>query len=936
MRIFPRRRVLFLLIGFSMAAAVRAQDACQAPSFMLPDKSPNAFSERQEADLGDAIAESVQREYRVIDDVITGNLERIGKRLLDQLPQSNIPFRFLIVDYPEVNAFSFPGGRVYVTRKLIAATRSEDELAGVVAHEIGHIVTRQSAADLTRAFKKLLGIQSFGDRKDIFEKYNRLLDNMNRNPRAIQTSERDSDAEQIVADRVSVYLSKRAGYRPEANAEFWDRLTETGGKTGSALSDFFALTKPEQKRLREMRRLAQQLPAACAGMRAEPGPQNYEEWKTSVLNYSGLGNRETLPNAERKQLLQPRLRSSISYMRFSGDGKYLLAQDASSIFVLSRNPFEFRFRIDARDASAAQFTPDSKSIVFHTTGMRVETWSVPEERRVSLKELTITEECLQTSLSPDGRRLVCMNDDLTTIIFETEEGRRIFERKAESFASPLHLYILALNASLGRTLESEFSPDGRYFVGKVPTQSGYLAYDFAESKELKLPPSIRDLLSGSYSFMSNGRLVGTSGKAGEKSAVVSFPEGQVQYTMQTGIAGVDSVTNGDYVIIRPIDKYPAGIMDLAQKKIVVASKQSAIDVYDKTFASERLDGILSLLHVEQESVLGNASLPLSPLPRLRAISLSADMNWLALSSDSRGAVWDLRSGKQVLLARNFQGAQFAPDNTLLVDFPKAGQEERMIARIDPAGPSAKIALPLKDSKAHQAGLYLLERKDVPVSGKNRTEPGIVISSAETGRELWTHTYPLGLPSVSFSLEDDKVVLGWPAMSAFVREESKKDRDLKSKTATAKEKYGDYYLHILRASTGEVISKIYVETGIGSFRVRGAETFGDYLVLSDTQNRLLVYSISSIKRLGQVFGVNGSVSTAMQVLAAENERGIVTLYSLPSMEKLGDLVFSSPLSYMKFSKDGKQLFVLTADQQSYLFNTEAVISEAKPAIAAELR
>ncbi len=925
MSVNARRWALFLLACLFPPVAAPAQDACPVPSFMLPDKSPNLFSERQEADLGDAIAESVQREYRVIDDAVTENLDRIGKRLLALLPPSDIPFRFLIVDYPQVNAFSFPGGRVYVSRKLIAATRSEDELAGVVAHEIGHIATRQSAVDLTRAFQKILGIRSLGDRSDVFEKYHSLLDNLARKPRVLEDGDRGD--EEIVADRVSVYLSKRAGYRPEAVAEFWDRVAGVGGRTGSALSDFLVMTKPKEKRLREMRRLAEQLPPACGGPPPEPGPLSYEQWKSAVLDYSGLGYRESLPAAERKQALLPALRSSISYMRFSGDGKYLLAQDASSIFVLSRDPFEFRFRIDAPDASAAQFTPDSQSIVFHNPQLRVEIWNVAEERRSALRELTATDEIIQSVLSPDGKYLVCMDSALTTFLLETEGGRRVFEKKAGSFASRIHANLLVWEALSGRALKGAFSPDGKYFVSKAPTQSGYFAYDLTDGVELKLPPPIRDLLDGNFAFMSGGRFVGTTGKNGEESAVVSFPDGQPLHTVKVGFAGVTPATNGDYLIIRPIDKYPAGVMDLARKTIVVASRQAAIDVYDRTFASERMDGVLSLLHVEKETELGHASLPLSPLPRLRAVSLSADTNWLALSSNSRGAIWDLRRGTQVFLSRNFQGAQFAPDNTVLIDLPKAGQEERMIARVDPAGPSARIAVPLKDSNAHQAGLYLLERRDIPVAGKDRPEPGIAVSSAETGRELWARAYPLGLPSVSFSLQDEKVVLGWSSMSDFVKEESKRDRALKSRIAAAKERYGDYYFHILHASTGEVIAKIYVETGMGSFRVRGAETFGDYLILSDTQNRLLIYSIADTRRLGQIFGVSGCISPALQTLAAENEPGVVALYSLPDMEKRGALVFSSPIAHMQFSKDGRRLFVLTAGQQSYLFDAATAVAAA---------
>ena len=65
-------------------------------------------------------------------------LTRIGEKLLATLPPTGIHYRFRIYDSGEVNAFSVAGGRVYVSRKLIAAVKNEDELAGVLAHELGH------------------------------------------------------------------------------------------------------------------------------------------------------------------------------------------------------------------------------------------------------------------------------------------------------------------------------------------------------------------------------------------------------------------------------------------------------------------------------------------------------------------------------------------------------------------------------------------------------------------------------------------------------------------------------------------------------------------------------------------------------------------------------------------------------------------------------
>ena len=86
-----------------------------------------------------------------------------------------------------------PGGRIYITRKLIAFARNEDELAGVLAHELGHLAARQTAADMTRAFKKVLGVTEVKDRRDIFEKYNQLVENFARKPGASSHGEKNED-----------------------------------------------------------------------------------------------------------------------------------------------------------------------------------------------------------------------------------------------------------------------------------------------------------------------------------------------------------------------------------------------------------------------------------------------------------------------------------------------------------------------------------------------------------------------------------------------------------------------------------------------------------------------------------------------------------------------------------------------------------------------
>ena len=183
---------VLLLLAFGIAAPpLAAQQSCTAPAFTPSTRVFNMFNERQEMDLGDAVAEQMQRDFRVIDDQVTENLQRIGDRLTARLPKSDMHYRFMLVDVPEANAFTLAGGRIYVTRKLVALTQDEDELAGVLGHELGHNLMRDLSIRFTELFNKVLGVKQVGDRKDIFEKYNLFLDNVRSKPGAIKEKDRE-------------------------------------------------------------------------------------------------------------------------------------------------------------------------------------------------------------------------------------------------------------------------------------------------------------------------------------------------------------------------------------------------------------------------------------------------------------------------------------------------------------------------------------------------------------------------------------------------------------------------------------------------------------------------------------------------------------------------------------------------------------------------
>jgi predicted Zn-dependent protease len=108
-------------------------------------------SAAKEKEIGREEAERVAQEMGLLSGApLSAYLESVGHRLAVQSPRRDVAYTFHVVDMPEPNAFALPGGFVYISRGLLALLSSEDELAGVVGHEIGHIAARHSVRQISR------------------------------------------------------------------------------------------------------------------------------------------------------------------------------------------------------------------------------------------------------------------------------------------------------------------------------------------------------------------------------------------------------------------------------------------------------------------------------------------------------------------------------------------------------------------------------------------------------------------------------------------------------------------------------------------------------------------------------------------------------------------------------------------------------------------
>ena len=151
-----------LMSGFMTALVWAAMAGCaRNPVSGMPEVT--MVSVEQEKKIGAEEAKNVEQQMGLLDDAaLTGYLDTLGQRLAKESPRQDVVYQFRVADQIDPNAFALPGGYIYVTRGLLALTNSEDELAGVVGHEIGHVAARHSVQKISKQgpFAVVFGIAS--------------------------------------------------------------------------------------------------------------------------------------------------------------------------------------------------------------------------------------------------------------------------------------------------------------------------------------------------------------------------------------------------------------------------------------------------------------------------------------------------------------------------------------------------------------------------------------------------------------------------------------------------------------------------------------------------------------------------------------------------------------------------------------------------------
>jgi predicted Zn-dependent protease len=209
-----------------------------------------AVSQQQEVAMGQSYAQQVNQQLPIIADAeLVRYINVLGDSIAGLTKRGDLEWHFYIVDSPEVNAFAIPGGFIYVNRGVIERADRMDQLAGVIGHEIGHVVKRHSIKQMQQQQNANIGVTLACVLTSVC------------NSQAAQTAIQVGGAavfasfsrkDETEADQEGIKNVVRAGIDPNGLPEMFRKLLDernAKGSSGGSVDAWFATHPLEEDRI---------------------------------------------------------------------------------------------------------------------------------------------------------------------------------------------------------------------------------------------------------------------------------------------------------------------------------------------------------------------------------------------------------------------------------------------------------------------------------------------------------------------------------------------------------------------------------------------------------------------------------------------------------------------------------------------------------------
>lgn len=226
--------------------------------------------EEQEKALGADAAAQIDRELPFVSDPdVAAFITAFGNALAQGSDDRSREWRFRVVNADQVNAFALPGGFVYVNRGLIERAGNASELAGVMGHEIAHVVLRHSAERLEKTQNTNIGVTIVCTLTSLCSSdAARVVINVG----GAALFARFSRQDEFEADSAAVGITSRAGFNPDGIATMFTKLLSDRARQPASVEGWFSSHPLEEDRIGAVKRVIESMPAKGASSLANDDP----------------------------------------------------------------------------------------------------------------------------------------------------------------------------------------------------------------------------------------------------------------------------------------------------------------------------------------------------------------------------------------------------------------------------------------------------------------------------------------------------------------------------------------------------------------------------------------------------------------------------------------------------------------------------------------
>ena len=237
------------------------------------------ISQQQEVQMGQEYSQQINSQLPIVSDPeVNRYINVLGDQIARTTPRADLDWRFYVVDSREVNAFAVPGGYIYVNRGLIERTTRMDELAGVLGHEIGHVVRRHSIEQMEKAQGANIGVTLACILTSIC---NSGIAQAGINIAGGAVFARFSRQDELEADQEAISNTVRSGISPQGIVTMFQKLISERRSRPSAVEGWFATHPLEEDRIERAQATINTIPSATRG-RLSTNSSNYNSFVARV------------------------------------------------------------------------------------------------------------------------------------------------------------------------------------------------------------------------------------------------------------------------------------------------------------------------------------------------------------------------------------------------------------------------------------------------------------------------------------------------------------------------------------------------------------------------------------------------------------------------------------------------------------------------------